>query len=166
MNVRDLAEATFTSSSTIIRLCKKLGFKGYREFQRELLYELAASDARDEVVLEDIVKEDGLEQVVRKVMRSDISSLEATAQLFPGCPRGLCGARASARTINLFGIGQSQLVCRDFEAKLMRINKQCHAYGDWHNQLLSAKNINKRRWRLPSAAHRHEPEAVDALARA
>lgn len=50
----------------------------------------------------------------------------------------------SARTINLFGIGQSQLVCRDFEAKLMRINKQCHAYGDWHNQLLSAKNMSER----------------------
>lgn len=145
MNVRDLAEATFTSSSTIIRLCKKLGFKGYREFQRELLYELAASVARDEVVLEDIVKEDGLEQVVRKVMRSDISSLEATARLVSLDVLEACAARVlSARTINLFGIGQSQLVCRDFEAKLMRINKQCHAYGDWHNQLLSAKNMSER----------------------
>lgn len=145
MNVRDLAEATFTSSSTIIRLCKKLGFKGYREFQRELLYELAASDARDEVALEDIVKEDGLEQVVRKVMRSDISSLEATARLVSLDVLEVCAARVlSARTINLFGIGQSQLVCRDFEAKLMRINKQCHAYGDWHNQLLSAKNMSER----------------------
>lgn len=145
MNVRDLAEATFTSSSTIIRLCKKLGFKGYREFQRELLYELAASDARDEMVLEDIVKEDGLEQVVRKVMRSDISSLEATARLVSLDVLEVCAARVlSAKTINLFGIGQSQLVCRDFEAKLMRINKQCHAYGDWHNQLLSAKNMSER----------------------
>lgn len=145
MNVRDLAEATFTSSSTIIRLCKKLGFKGYREFQRELLYELAASVARDEVVLEDIVKEDGLEQVVRKVMRSDISSLEATARLVSLDVLEACAARVlSARTINLFGIGQSQLVCRDFEAKLMRINKQCHAHGDWHNQLLSAKNMSER----------------------
>lgn len=145
MNVRELAEATFTSSSTVIRLCKKLGFKGYREFQRELLYELAATDATNEVVLEDIVKEDELEQVVKKVMRSDISSMEATARLVPLDVLEECAEHVlAARTINLFGIGQSQLVCRDFEAKLMRINKQCHAYGDWHNQLLSAKNMSER----------------------
>lgn len=97
------------------------------------------------MVLEDIVKEDGLEQVVRKVMRSDISSLEATARLVSLDVLEVCAARVlSAKTINLFGIGQSQLVCRDFEAKLMRINKQCHAYGDWHNQLLSAKNMSER----------------------
>ncbi|MCD8028061.1 MAG: hypothetical protein LUF02_05240 [Erysipelotrichaceae bacterium] len=33
MICNELAKASYTSSSTIIRLCKKLGFKGYLEFK-------------------------------------------------------------------------------------------------------------------------------------
>ena len=33
MNVTELAEASYTSASTIIRLCKKLGTKGYADLK-------------------------------------------------------------------------------------------------------------------------------------
>lgn len=40
-SIQSLAEATYTSPSTVVRLCRKLGCDGYKEFRRELIYELA-----------------------------------------------------------------------------------------------------------------------------
>lgn len=31
-STRNIAEATYTSAPTVIRLCKKLGFKGFEDF--------------------------------------------------------------------------------------------------------------------------------------
>lgn len=36
MSIKELANAAFTSTTTIIRLCKKLGFHGYKEFKIQL----------------------------------------------------------------------------------------------------------------------------------
>lgn len=40
----ELAKLTFTSSSTIVRLCKKLGTKGYPDFQLKLALEYKEED--------------------------------------------------------------------------------------------------------------------------
>ncbi len=36
MTIEELAKPTYTSHSAIIRLCKKLGFTGFKEFRLEL----------------------------------------------------------------------------------------------------------------------------------
>ena len=51
LSVRGLADVTFSSPSSILRFCKRLGFAGYKEFQRELIAErttagLASARAR------------------------------------------------------------------------------------------------------------------------
>ncbi len=46
MTVHELADATFTSHATIIRLTQKLGFKGYKEFQRDLIKEIESEKFR------------------------------------------------------------------------------------------------------------------------
>ena len=39
--IHDLARETFSSSSTIVRLCGHIGFSGYRDFRRAVTAELA-----------------------------------------------------------------------------------------------------------------------------
>lgn len=51
LSVHELARKSFTSPSTVIRLCKKIGFRGYKEFRKAFLYEVA------------IRKESGLKQI-------------------------------------------------------------------------------------------------------
>lgn len=41
LSIYDIAEKTYSSPSTIIRLCKKIGFQGYKDFRKSLLYETA-----------------------------------------------------------------------------------------------------------------------------
>ena len=39
--VHELAERTFSSASTIIRMCRRIGFDGYKDFRRSVTYEAA-----------------------------------------------------------------------------------------------------------------------------
>ena len=39
-NIHQLSEYSYSSASTIVRLCRKLGFQGYRDLQNSLLSEL------------------------------------------------------------------------------------------------------------------------------
>ena len=54
LSVRGLADVTFSSPSSILRFCKRLGFAGYKEFQRELIAELALLGDKKDIALEDI----------------------------------------------------------------------------------------------------------------
>ncbi len=40
MSIRDLAQVTCTSTPTILRVCRKLGHEGFKEFKKDLLLEL------------------------------------------------------------------------------------------------------------------------------
>lgn len=143
-SVHELAASSFSSSSTIVRLCHKLDFKGYKELQKSLLYELAMrreSRSREE---KEIVKEDSIEDIVYKVTYKNIISLEDTMRLMDTeilktCARLL----TSCECVSLFGMGSSLLVARDLHLKLLRVDKNCRICDDWHAQLLQARNINK-----------------------
>ena len=40
-NIHELSRLSYCSPSTIVRMCRKLGFEGYRDLRRDLLCELA-----------------------------------------------------------------------------------------------------------------------------
>lgn len=144
LSVRGLADVTFSSPSSILRFCKRLGFAGYKEFQRELIAELALLGDKKDVALEDISMDDSVERIVGKVMKSNVRTIEATARTLDYTVLERCSARLKrARAVNLFGIGASRLVAHDLAQKLMRVDKECHLYDDWHDQLLCAKNMHE-----------------------
>ena len=144
MTVRALAEQTFSSPSTVIRLCRKLGFTGFKQFQRELMLELAFMDSSDGAPLEDVSQGDDAAQIVSKVMRSNVRSIEATGKLIDPATLEYCADLLKrARMVNLFGIGASRLAAHDLAQKLMRADKLCSSLDDSHDQLLSAKNMHQ-----------------------
>jgi RpiR family murPQ operon transcriptional repressor len=141
-NVHQLAKISFSSPSTIIRLCRKLGFQGYKDFHKSLIYEVALRKSANEEKKKEIEKEDSLETIVEKVTYKNISSLENTRKLIDiqtleACVDLIC----NCKTICLFGIGSSLLVAKDAYLKFLRINKPCLISEDWHAQLLQARNI-------------------------
>lgn len=144
LSVHQLAEKTYASPSTIVRLCRKLGCEGFKEFKRELIYELALTNEGNDVPLEDVEKGDDPEQIVRKVVAGCTKSIELTQRLVSTETLVECARLiATAQVVELFGIGSSLLVAHDLELKLMRLGKECHVYDDWHSQLLCARNMRK-----------------------
>lgn len=140
-NIRELAAKIYVSPSTIVRLCKRLGFDGYREFRQSVIYELALFQSENKMDGTDIGEDDSLESITKKVTYKNILSLEETLNMldeekFAKCVELIC----SARNIVIFGIGASQCVAKDAYLKFLRVNKPCYVNEDWHAQLILAQN--------------------------
>lgn len=81
MSVREFSQNAFASPSTITRLCRKLGYAKYRDFQQALMYENAL---KKETISEqncEIHRSDTMEQLVDKLSFKSIMSLEDTKRL-------------------------------------------------------------------------------------
>ena len=81
LSIYEIAEKTYSSPSTVIRLCKKIGFQGYKDFRKSLLYETAVRKESAMKHMEEIRQEDSLEEIVNKVTIKNIMSLENTQKL-------------------------------------------------------------------------------------
>lgn len=141
-SIKQLADKTFSSAATIVRLCRKMGFDGYKELQKSLLYESALRRESTRPMEQEIKKDDSLEELVNKVTYKNIVSLDNTRKLVDLEILNQCVELLDrSQTVYLFGIGSSLLVARDMYLKLIRVNKPCVICNEWHAQLLQARNI-------------------------
>lgn len=141
LSIHELAAHTFASPSTITRMCKKLGLKGYKEFQRLLIYDLALLRESELSKIEDLAPTDTTLQTIEKVTRGNVDSLRLVSKLNEPEVYDTCvDLMEAARTINLFRMGASLLSARDLHYKLLRIGVSCNLIDDWHGQLLYASN--------------------------
>lgn len=142
-SLKELADESGTSPSTVQRLCRKLGCSGYREFQEALVYEVALSGRSKDVALGGVLSGDSTQTVIEKVTSRNISSLELTSQLLDDATVDEAVAlMMGSDRICLFGVGASLLVAHDLELKLLRLDVPCLLCDDLHSQLLYAKNMH------------------------
>lgn len=143
-NIKQLSSLSYTSQSTIVRLCTKIGFSGYREFRNVLYGEL---EALKRIIRDDdpeISVSDSIGDIASKVTMANIKSLEGTLHLFDVETIDKCVSLIDGcRTLGLFGVGAGLVVARDAYMKMLRINKPCVFNDDWHNQRLQAQNLGK-----------------------
>ena len=142
MSIHQLAEKTFASPSTIIRMCQRIGFAGYKEFRQAVTCEVAVrrfSQAGQSP--REISPSDSMEDIVEKVTHKNILSLEDSKNLLDAETLNACvELLQNARTVLLFGQGASLYAARDAYLKFLRLNKPCVINDDWPSQLLQAKN--------------------------
>lgn len=145
MTIYKLAEATFSSPSSIIRLCKKNGFAGYKEFSKSLVYEQAVRHNYRSKEIADVTKADYIDEIVDKVTNKNILSLEETTDLLDFDILKKCVEMIyDCENFVLFGIGASLIVAKDAQLKFTRINKIAYVSEDWHTQLLMARNMTPK----------------------
>lgn len=144
LSIHELAEKVYVSPSTIIRLCKKIGFDGYKDFKKSLLYELGIRKETEMKRMEEIRKEDSLEELVHKVTMKNIVSLERTMKLVDlTILKQAVDLLVEADTVHLFGLGASLVVAEDIYLKFLRVHKPCFLSSDIHAQYLQAMNARK-----------------------
>lgn len=143
MTIYQLAEQTFSSPSSVIRMCQKNGFKGYKDFIRALIYEMALRKHSQQEEKKEITKADRIEEIVDKVTYKNIISLEDTKSLIDfEVIKSCIQLLGSCKNVCLFGMGSSLLVAKDAQLKLMRLDKRCTVNDDWHVQLLTARYMS------------------------
>lgn len=144
MTIYNLAEKTFSSPSTIIRLCKKNGYTGFKDFIKDLIYEQAVRVNYKDKHLTELTRTDEIEEIINKVTHENILSLEETLKLVDyEVIIKVVNEIFKCEKLTIFGIGASLIVAKDAQLKFTRINKMSYVSEDWHTQLLMAKNMNE-----------------------
>lgn len=144
MSIHELAKHTFSSASSIVRLCNHTGYSGYKEFRKAVTYELAMREKSKRVEQREIAHSDSLQDIIDKITYSNIVSLEETRELMDVTVLRSCvNLIKQARMIYLFGLGASLCAAKDAYLKFLRLNKPCIINEDWHSQLLQAKNARE-----------------------
>ena len=145
MSIHQLAKHTFSSASSIVRLCNHTGYSGYKEFRKAVTYELAMREQSKRVEQQEITHSDSLQDIIDKITYSNIVSLEETRELMDVTTLRACvDLIKNARVVYLFGLGASLVAAQDAYLKLLRLNKMAVINADWHSQLLQAKNADSR----------------------
>lgn len=138
MTITELAGASGVSQSTVVRLARELGYTGYRGLRAALVAEVAVRRRalEAEAADGDILPDDEIGSVVRKIASADVRAIEATAAAIDlGALSHAADMLLGARTISLFGLGASHVVALDLQQKLSRIGRFAVAPSDAHAAL-------------------------------
>lgn len=141
MDVRTLAEKTYTSASSVVRLCHHLGFEGYKEFRHCLLLEIAALGSEVNHEEKQLTAETSIAEIIDSVTEKNIQVLYDSRHILNADTVEQCvQLLRRCRSVLLFGVGASLCAAKDAYLKFLRLNKPCVVNEDWHSQLLQARN--------------------------
>lgn len=142
MDIHTLAKQNYCSASTIVRVCKKNGFKGFRELKLALMNDLQFNEELMQSKIENLTS---TQKVIPLVLNENIRSIQNTYALLDMNELEII-IRLLVNTpfISLFGIGASFLVAKDFQQKFERISKKTFLYEDIHLQLVHSTNFEKK----------------------
>lgn len=142
--VEDIAKKTYTSTATVVRMCQKLGYKGFIDFKNDYLLANAKIDLPENIIYNDpVLYGENKKLESRSVILNNIIALEDTLRVFS--EDAILNAATKimvARRILIFGKGSSYLAAMDLKNKLRRIDKQANAYEEFHELLIDITFIN------------------------
>ncbi|NJM84646.1 MAG: MurR/RpiR family transcriptional regulator [Tabrizicola sp.] len=134
--LRSVAEGSGVSEAMVVKVAKKLGFAGFREF-RQGLVDYYSSDTA--ALHSEIGAEDTAGQIVQKVFRTAMQALEETfAILDLEAFERAADFLHRARQRDLYGLGGSAQIARDVSHKFLRIGIRTSVFDDAHMMVMSA----------------------------
>ena len=123
LTVTELAERTQTSESTVVRLCQKIGYRGYQEFKIMLARDLVGPV---EQVYEHIEPGDSLVELKTKVFQANAQALRDTIEVLSDDElRRAVSAIGNARRVEVYGVGGSAPLALDAYHKFMKHGVAC-----------------------------------------
>jgi DNA-binding MurR/RpiR family transcriptional regulator len=140
-SIVDLAERTGTSTATVTRFSRALGFKGYANLRVAIATETGrAEQARWETDISgDIAPEDSLDSVLKVIATADTRAIQATAGgLDMTDVERVAAAIAAAGRVEIFGLGSSGTAGREMAFRLERIRIPVWSRSDTHTALTNA----------------------------
>lgn len=142
ISIHEAAKKTFTSSSTITRLCKHLGYARFKDFKKALIEASVLQASQKRLETKNIQKANNLESIIDQVTKRNMISLKNSMALLDDKTVDECVTFIEKTPcLFLFGVGSSSLVANDAYLKFLRVNKLCVINSDWDAQEVQAKNM-------------------------
>lgn len=134
--LRAVAEGSGVSEAMVVKVAKKLGFAGFRDFRQGLVdyYRSDTAALHSEIGLADTAGE-----IVQKVFRTAMQALEETfAILDLAAFERAADYLHRARQRDFYGLGGSAQIARDVSHKFLRIGIRASVFDDAHMMMMSA----------------------------
>lgn len=143
--VAELAHRADTSTTSVVRFCKRLGYDHVRELRNAVLRDVERETfdtASLPDVSGDIDRNDTLTDIVAKVSLAETLSLADTAKVLDTeSLRASVDAVSTSTRVDIFGVGASSIVGLDLQRKLTRIGRTALDWADPHAAWTSAATL-------------------------
>lgn len=145
LSISELAQRCETSTTSVVRFCKRLGYEHVRDLRAHVLRDVAQEKfdtAGLPEVSGDINRDDTLADIVAKVSLAETLSLADTAKVLDtDALLEAVTAITSSPRIDIFGVGASAIVGLDLQRKLTRIGRTALEWSDPHAAWTSAATL-------------------------
>ena len=143
-DIHSLAKTCFCSGATVVRVAKKIGFKGYKDLKKAIYNDIIHDENMLRENTNSDVSDSNQYQIAKEVCERHVKSIENVIDLLDfSVVESIVKLLIDSKHVNLFGIGASYLVAKDMQMKLERINKNTSLYEDIHMQIIRSNNIEK-----------------------
>lgn len=141
MMIDDLAARCGTSKSTVVRFCKDLGYKGYKELCMQLNADLM-SGTQENLSYAFLRPDDSVQTVLQNISENNIKTIRNTiGVLEPSQLDRVVEKLAAAPRVDFYGVGNSGFIALDAQGKFLRVGKISMAETDPHMQMLTAATL-------------------------
>lgn len=138
----ELAERSGTSAATVTRFCRALGLQGYADLRLAMAEETGRSAAVAGWEIDigrRIMPTDSLQELLGLITTADIRAIQETAAGIDLVEvEKAAEAVATARRVEVYGVGGSALVAGEMQLGLHRIGIPTWSWSDVHTGLASA----------------------------
>lgn len=134
--LREVSEDAGVSDAMVVKIAKKLGFAGFRDF-REALVVYRQTDTAS--LHSEISPDDSSADIIRKVFQTSMQALEETMSIIDvaAFDRAADLLHRSGQR-DFYGVGGSAQIARDVAHKFLRIGLRASVQDDPHMMLMSA----------------------------
>ncbi len=147
LSVADLAVRCETSTASVVRFSRRLGYDRYRDLRLDVAREAARETLETggaPAVSGDIDRDDSLADIVAKVSLAETLSISDTVSALDVDALAVAvAAVARARRVEVFGVGASAVVGLDLQRKLVRIGRTALAWSDSHAAWTSGATLDR-----------------------
>ncbi|MEX2461753.1 MAG: MurR/RpiR family transcriptional regulator [Paenibacillaceae bacterium] len=135
-SVTDLAEKADVGETTVLRFCRKIGFKGYQEFKLALAKELVNPMKS---LYQEVNDEDSPMAIAKKITATNIQAIQDTFAILDANQLDMAvKVLLSAQKIHFYGVGSSGTTTLDAKFKFLRIGIPVDSFYDAHLQAMAA----------------------------
>ncbi|MGN1141051.1 MAG: MurR/RpiR family transcriptional regulator [Oliverpabstia sp.] len=160
MTLAEISRESGSSDASIIRFCKRMGFKGYSEMKEAFGNAL---EEGEEVQSENIEVSDDMKTILKKVYQSNVQILSDTLVLADEGYENALNALLKAREIHFFGVGDAYAACQLAYMKFSRLGVKCSAHSDVMLQMITAGNMTEDDVAVAISYEGRSKNVVDAM---
>ena len=146
MGIVELGDKTFTSTTTVKRLCHKLGIDSYTDFRLALSSEIAGYMRLSilEGAQSPVDRYDTVFDIINKVSDQNAKSIIDTSSLNPpDTISEIIKLMGSAERIDFYGVGPSNVVAVDAQIKCMRLGIPSSACADRVSMIINSRTSHE-----------------------